>query len=126
MQTKGINHVNIVTADVDGTVRFYAELLGLRAGQRPQMIGVQGAWLYDANDHPIIHLLGRDAQGEDKTDTGAIDHVAFTCDDYDGALERCGALGLEHLTRDFPDANFRQIVVTDPNAVMLELNFAGG
>jgi hypothetical protein len=34
-------------------------------------------------------------------------------------------MGIEPVRRDFPDAGFRQVVVRDPDGVVLELNFPG-
>ena len=57
--------------------------------------------------------------------TGSIDHVALTCEGFAGTLERCEALGLDHRVNDRQFGDLRQIFVTDPNNVALELNFAG-
>ena len=35
MAIEGMNHFTILTNDVDGTIDFYDELLGLTAGPRP-------------------------------------------------------------------------------------------
>ena len=45
MAVSGMNHFTILTDDVDATVRFYRDLLGLAAGARPDL-GFPGAWLY--------------------------------------------------------------------------------
>ena len=45
MAVSGMNHFTILTDDVDATVNFYRDLLGLVAGERPDL-GFPGAWLY--------------------------------------------------------------------------------
>jgi hypothetical protein len=40
-------------------------------------------------------------------------------------LERCAKLGIEHRVNDRKFGDLRQVFVTDPNNVVLELNFAG-
>ena len=45
MPATNMNHFTVLTDDVDGTVAFYGELLGLRAGARPNF-DFPGAWLY--------------------------------------------------------------------------------
>jgi catechol 2,3-dioxygenase-like lactoylglutathione lyase family enzyme len=130
MQVNGLDHVNIIAGDIDSTVQFYGELLGFRRGESPgAAMGFKGAWLLDAADRPIIHLMAFNDQyhaGLDKgSATGSIDHVALACQDFAGTLSRCEALGVEHRVNDRRFGDLRQIFVTDPNNVKLELNFAG-
>jgi catechol 2,3-dioxygenase-like lactoylglutathione lyase family enzyme len=129
MQVTGIDHVNIVAGDLDATAQFYADLLGLRRGETPgAALGFRGAWLIDAADRAIIHLMAWNEErhaGRDCAATGSIDHVALACRGFDAMLERCAALGVEHRVNDRKFGDLRQIFVTDPNNVTLELNFAG-
>lgn len=131
MQVMGLDHVNIIAADLDETERFYENLLGLRPGRPPNApAGFGGRWLFDVADRPIIHVMAyneeRHGKGERRhMPTGSIDHVALACQDFDGTLRRCEALNVEHRVNDRLFGDLRQIFVTDPNNVMLELNFAG-
>jgi catechol 2,3-dioxygenase-like lactoylglutathione lyase family enzyme len=133
MPVKGVNHVNIIAGDLDETCRFYSDLLGFRRGETPgaaqgNIGGFKGAWLLDAADRPIIHLMAwnEERHGADRgAATGSIDHVALTCEDFAGTLARCEELGVEYRVNDRQFADLRQIFVTDPNNVALELNFAG-
>jgi catechol 2,3-dioxygenase-like lactoylglutathione lyase family enzyme len=129
MQVKGLDHVNIVTADLDGTAGFYQALLGLRPERTPNApAGFDGRWLYDTADRPIIHLMAYDPKRhglrtEAPATTGSIDHVALACEDFAGMLRRCESLEVEHRVNDRKYGSLRQIFVTDPNNVVLELNF---
>jgi catechol 2,3-dioxygenase-like lactoylglutathione lyase family enzyme len=130
MAVKGVNHVNIIANDLDETCRFYGDLLGFKRGETPgAAMGFKGAWLLDDTDQPIVHLMAyheeRHAGLERGSATGSIDHVAFTCEDFAGTLRRCEELGLDHKINDRQFGDLRQIFVTDPNNVALELNFAG-
>lgn len=130
MAVLGLNHINIVSADVDRTVRFYETLLDLSRVAIPVAgLAGGGCWLVDARNDPVIHLQRHDparhGEGRAGGPTGAIDHVAFTCDGHARIVERCAGLGITPILRDFRDTGFRQIVVSDPNGVVLELNFAG-
>lgn len=126
MQVKGIDHVNIIAKDLDATVAFYERLFGFTV-ERPDFGGgFQGCWLTDETGRAPIHLMAWNAErhGADRgSATGSIDHVALACDDFDGLLQRCEELGVEHQVNDRRIGNFRQIFVTDPNEVTLELNF---
>ena len=130
MQVNGIDHVNIIAADLEETIRFYEDVLGLRLGKRPDEMDFAGGWLCDAADRPIIHLMTQDPQrhgpAERKTmPTGSIDHVSLACADFAGMIRRCDDLGVAYRVNDRTYGELRQIFLTDPNNVVLELNFRG-
>lgn len=130
MHVKGLDHINIIAADLDETANFYESLLGLRSGRPPNVPeGFAGRWLFDVTDRPIIHVMAyneeRHGQGDRRSmPTGSIDHVALACEDFDGTRRRCAELDIPHRVNDRAFGNLRQIFVTDPNNVTLELNFA--
>jgi catechol 2,3-dioxygenase-like lactoylglutathione lyase family enzyme len=130
MPINGLNHVNIITTDLPATVAFYETVLGMEAKELPMALppGFDGRWIADSHGAPIIHLQAYNPDrhalrpGEPN---GTIDHVALTCGDFDGIKARCEELGVAYRVNDRQVANLRQIFVTDPNGVVLELNFAG-
>ena len=131
MPVKGLDHVNIVAADLEGTVAFYGSLLGLTRGETPgAAMGFAGAWLMDESGQAVIHLQAfnperhESGRGPD-TGTGWIDHVALACEGFEAMKQRCAELGLPYRVNDRKFGNLRQVFVTDPNNVTLELNFAG-
>ena len=97
MAVEGMNHFTILTNDVEGTLDFYDELLGLTAGPRPNF-DFPGAWLY-AGEAPILHVIGGRPKSELKP--GVIDHMAFTGRDLSGTLVAV-AVDLLHHLRDLP------------------------
>ncbi len=115
----GLDHINVETRDLDTSVRFYEDLLGLKPGWRPSF-DVAGAWLY-ANDEPIVHLVLRDEPGTGPT--GAIHHVALKANDLPGTRERIDAMGLDYRETRVPDLDVTQLFLVDPNGVRIELNF---
>ncbi len=128
MAVVGIDHVNIVTTDLAGTVAFYAGLLGLTEGDIPGFgRSMSGCWLSDSAGQAVIHLQAHDPARHGlrhiPEDTGAIDHVAFVCSDFAGLLRYCAEAGLVHRVSEVPAMDLRQIFVTDPNNVVVELNF---
>src|SRR5262250_2375375 len=49
MPVESLDHVNIITADLEGTARFYAELFGLEPRDGPPPLTHANArWMYDA------------------------------------------------------------------------------
>jgi len=133
MQVSAIDHVNIVTDDVDATCAFYGDLLGLVRDASPVTgMGGQGAWLRDASGNAIIHLMANGpAMAATIGDhlpgmsTGPIHHVALRCTGFESMKERLAALGTEHRINDRKYGDLRQIFVLDPSNVSLELNFPG-
>ncbi|MFT4090149.1 MAG: VOC family protein [Asticcacaulis sp.] len=130
MTAKHLDHINIQTHDMAGTIAFYAEFLGLEARTAPQRDPSERQWLY-IGDRAVIHL---NLFGTDNTiprevvpgdPTGAIHHIAFECDDFDGTIAKLNARGLSFGRNDIPSINLRQVFVNDPNNVLLELNFRG-
>jgi catechol 2,3-dioxygenase-like lactoylglutathione lyase family enzyme len=120
MSVSGINHVNIRTLDIAGTVRFYADILGLRYDGPQQVDGFERNWLYDQAGRPIIHLRELAPTSES---TGAVDHVALSCEDMAAVLERMTLREVKFARRDNPADGVTQVFLHDPNGVALELNF---
>ncbi|MGE0387596.1 MAG: VOC family protein [Gammaproteobacteria bacterium] len=142
---KKLDHVNIATTRIDDTVRFYTEVIGLRSGPLPGMpagMKFSGAWLYDETDCPVVHLIGVDAAAADATlammrerrarpdfelagleGSGALDHIAFECEDYDAMRGKLADRALAHRLNEVASIGLKQIFVNDPNGITLELNF---
>lgn len=123
MRVSGIDHVNINSPDIEASVRFYADVLDLdpraaSGGQSPD----KGRWLFDHSGHPIIHLRKFDSGC---ASTGPIHHVAFTCAGMADMVERLQARGIDHRVNIMEFAGLRQVFVTDPHGILLELNFPG-
>ena len=128
MGAVGLEHVNIVAADNAVTTALYERLLDIEARPIPVMPDYPGRWIYDRNNNPIVHVQVHDPArhgplGEVRPSTGAIDHVALACDDFEGMKARCEEMGLEYRAVELAGANFRQLFVSDPDNVLLELNF---
>ncbi len=115
----GLDHINIETTDLDASMRFYEELLGLENGWRPGF-DVPGAWLY-VDDQPVIHLVVRDVVHEGPT--GAIHHVALKATGLEAMTERLERSGVAFSRTVVPDIGVTQLFIDDPNGVRLELNF---
>jgi len=131
MTVSGLDHVNIIASDLDAAVAFYGQVLDLTRDPNSvlERMGRKGAWMQDETGHPIMHIQGFDEryhkpnQAGTVTPTGAIDHVALKCQGWDAMLARLGELGLDHKVNDGRFGGLRQIFVTDPDGVTLELNF---
>lgn len=124
----GLLHVAIKTNDLDKTVRFYRDLIGLAEVHRPDF-GYPGAWLAvpTAVGEAIIHIYaGGPALGAEKVapfGTAAIDHVSLTAIGYADMVERLRAAELDWREFEVPGTTLWQIFVYDPSGVQLELTF---
>lgn len=132
MKVEALDHVNIATADLDATARFYADVFNLeRRDAPPPMTPQNGQWMFDDAGRAIFHLNSLDCpRAYDRAiapgPTGAIHHVALRCSGYGEMRERLEARGIDHTLNDLPAIGLRQIFVLDPNGVLLELNFRDG
>ena len=122
MAVTSMNHFTILTDDVDGTIRFYDELLGLRPGPRPKL-NFPGAWLY-SGDAAILHVVGGRPKAELRA--GVIDHMAFTGRDLPAVLQALGKRGIEHTCRRQVTSGTWQVFFHDPNGAKVEIDFDAG
>ena len=120
-----LDHNNIRTLDLAGTIAFYEGVVGLTAGAFPGTPG-QGAWLYDDGGTPVLHIVPLDPPAGDQPasrGSGAIDHMAFGCTGYAAMRATIEDRGLPFRANEVPSVGLRQLFVSDPNGIMIELNF---
>ena len=134
-----LNHYSIRTHDLESCRRFYADLLGLVVGPRPEF-PFPGLWLY-AGDTAVwanaaVHIIGiarDDPNGlntylgeRDNTQlqgSGALDHVAFFATGLATMRETLARLGIPSRERTVPGIGLHQVFVDDPNGIVVELNY---
>jgi catechol 2,3-dioxygenase-like lactoylglutathione lyase family enzyme len=129
LRVEALDHVNIITPDLDGTARFYAELFGLERRDAPPPLTPDNAqWMYDATGRAIVHINSVECPRAYEREvvpgpTGALHHVALRCSGYDELLARLARRGLGYQLNEVAAVRLRQIFTLDPNGVLLELNF---
>jgi catechol 2,3-dioxygenase-like lactoylglutathione lyase family enzyme len=132
MRVEALDHINIITPDVVGTARFYADLFDLEPRDGPPPLTHDNArWMYDAAGRAIVHINSLDCpRAYDREvspgPTGSLHHVALRCQGYEELRARLVRRGLGHKTNEVTAIRLKQIFVLDPNGVLLELNFFGG
>jgi catechol 2,3-dioxygenase-like lactoylglutathione lyase family enzyme len=119
MAVTAMNHFTILTDDIEGTVRFYETLLGLKNGPRPAF-DIPGAWLY-CGDTPILHVAG--GHSRDKLRAGVIDHMAFSAENLSDTLAMLTAHNIQHTCRRQAGSGPWQVFFFDPNGARVELDF---
>jgi catechol 2,3-dioxygenase-like lactoylglutathione lyase family enzyme len=120
-----LDHVLVLTDDIETTMSFYRDALGLEVGDRPPF-EFSGYWLY-LGGAPCVHVADRDEYEAQAARLGlgvgpAVDHVAFGGSDFDGLVAGLEAAGIEAAVNEVPGGALRQLYVTDPNGVRVELN----
>jgi catechol 2,3-dioxygenase-like lactoylglutathione lyase family enzyme len=131
MPLRKLEHVLVLTKDIDETRDFYRDALGLEVGDRPPL-EFPGYWLY-ADGVPCVHVADRaaytahsEATGVPASPpaegTGALDHLAFSGDDHDDAVARLERTGVDARRNTVPGIGMRQLFFEDPNGVKIEIN----
>ncbi len=104
-----LDHFNIRTRKLADTVRFYEDILGLEKGDRPNF-AFPGAWMY-SEGKPVVHLVDISRTDEQQSRGFA------------GMKQRLQSKGMAFDVRQVPGGDLWQIFVSDPNGVMIELNY---
>ncbi len=128
---RGLEHVLVLSDDIERSRRFYELALGLRAGERPPL-QFAGFWLY-AGATACVHIADRseyrrhaDALGLDvparAPGPGPVDHVAFSAGDYEALSAQLAACGVEPIRHDVPGGGPRQLFFDDPDGLRVEIN----
>ena len=126
MALHALEHVLVLTDDLEATRAFYCDVLGLEAGDRPEL-PFPGYWLY-LDGVPCVHVAERaayeaqlDRMGLRRAD-GPVDHLAFAAADHEELAARLEAAGIQAVSNDVRAAGIRQLFFEDPNGVRIELN----
>jgi catechol 2,3-dioxygenase-like lactoylglutathione lyase family enzyme len=137
--TLSLNHFSIRTVDMEPTKHFYETVLGMSAGPRPNF-DFPGYWMYigshDSVANAVVHIIGmdkNDPEGLKKylgdrdvsslKGSGAVDHIAFFATGMADKVAHLKALSIDHRIRTVPSIGLHQVFITDPNGVVVELNY---
>ena len=97
MGIKGLDHVNINTSNMKGTMSFYTDLLDFTDGFRPPF-DFPGAWLY-AGGNAVIHLVFSDS--EPNVISNPVDHIAFEATGFEETNGFCQYDTIIHIFKKF-------------------------
>lgn len=117
-----LDHFNVRTRKFPETVAFYEDILGLEKGPRPNF-AFPGAWMY-SEGRAVVHLVDISATAEtQKPGSGVVHHVAFVSSGFRDMEKRLAGKQVTFRSAAVPGNALWQIFVTDPNGVVIELNY---
>jgi lactoylglutathione lyase len=101
MAIKRIEHVGVMVANLEASIRFYEEVIGLK---------LKGTLLH-TNEAIRLAFLGLDVKGETEVELiegynaglpqeGKVHHLAFAVDDIESEFSRIQALELSEIDKD--------------------------
>jgi len=117
-----LDHVTIVTGDLEAARSFLCSIVGLREGPRPPF-GVGGYWLY-ADGQPVIHLVEAASAFSTRAASPRIDHVGLrvnSAEEWEALLKRMRLSGVSHELSEVPLTGERQLFVAMAPGVVIEL-----
>ncbi len=118
MIAKSVNHISFAVRDLDASLHFYRDILGLEDIPRPNM-GISGAWLGAGNSQ--VHLIGipdgADVGAPPKSLSPLACHQAFAVEDYQKTVDHLKANGLEVMET---NSERGQMWVKDPDGYIIE------
>jgi len=120
---QGVQHVAVVTTDVERAARFYTEVLGFKESLRLETTH-SGTIVFVSANGTQLELFGGGKPKEPGESEGKVGfpHVALLVDDVDGEYERLKALGVEF---DMPpteaEAGIRLAFFKDPDGNRFEI-----
>jgi catechol 2,3-dioxygenase-like lactoylglutathione lyase family enzyme len=120
MIAQSVHHVSLCVTDLDASLRFYRDLLGLGTLERPDF-GVPGAWLDAGNAqiHLIVAPEGFDTGRPPSKLSPLANHLAFGVEDYEKGVAFFESEGFE-VTKTSPEIG--QFWIGDPSGHVIEFN----
>ncbi len=116
MDLRGVHHVSLNVSDLDRTVAFYTDVLGLEVLDRPDdAISVPGAWL-GCPDGRQIHLLLNEVPD------GKGQHFAFEVADVSATIAELESKGVKPGRPSTMDGICVQTFCQDPSGNLVEFN----
>lgn len=119
MKISKLDHVNVRTSNLDKMVAWYDQVLGLKAGFRPDF-PFPGAWLYVDGD-PVVHLV--EVEKECASVEPKIEHFAFRASELNVLVNRLETLGIAHSVDQVPGISITQVNLEDVDGNHIHVDF---
>lgn len=120
MPLTAFDHVNVRTSNLDAMISWYATVLDLHAGPRPDF-GFPGAWLY-LGDQAIIHLVQVAGQPKAAGDV-TLEHFALRATNMADFLAALETHGVEARISAVSGLPIVQVNIFDPDGNHIHIDF---
>ena len=117
-----LDHVQITvgTMEIDETIRFYADILGLRRIAKPEPLTRNGGAWFRIGDGGELHV-SVEAAATPAVNQASRRHVCFTVADLDAAVAAAEAAGQPVIDDQQPIAGWRRFYLRDPGGNRIEI-----
>ena len=122
MQLKRLDHVNVRTANLQAMVAWYEDVLGMKAGPRPDF-PFGGAWLY-CDGFPIVHLV--EVQRGQQAIEPRLEHFAISGEGMADFLAHLRSRKVAYQCSVTTSFGIQHVNVWDPDANHIHVDFAPG
>jgi catechol 2,3-dioxygenase-like lactoylglutathione lyase family enzyme len=119
VQLNRLDHVNVVTSNLDAMITWYTDVLGMVAGKRPPF-SFPGAWMY-AGEHAVVHLVSADDARQ--SIEPKIEHFAITASGLAEFVARLDDRGIEFGMNTVPAFPIVQVNVFDCDGNHIHIDF---
>ena len=119
MQLDKLDHVNLLTANLDKMVDWYCTVLGMENGQRPPF-SFPGAWLY-VDDQAVVHMVGADV--EPSAIEPKIEHFALSATGLAGFVKQLNEATIQFEAVRVPGFGVLQINLFDCDGNHIHIDF---
>jgi len=126
IRVKQIDHVTLVSADLEKSVAFYSGMLGMEVVPRPDF-PFPGRWLQAGSTQIHLNEVSEEAGSSGVITNGGTSpargiHIAFEVEDFEAALEFIESRSVEIVAgpQRRPDGP-RQFYIYDPDRHLIEI-----
>ncbi len=121
-------YVGVQVRDLDRSLAFYRDVLGMTLGRREKVPETHGEWaelrtpgsplLLELNWYPegSKHFKGPYRHGDE------LDHLSFDCEDADAAYRDLVSRGAKSALPPFTEGGSRLAFVQDPDGIWIEIS----
>jgi catechol 2,3-dioxygenase-like lactoylglutathione lyase family enzyme len=122
MTATALDHVTVVTKDLQASRDFYIGVLGLEEADFRPDFPFDGAWL-KLGERAVVHLVVMDDRDRGDGNTQPFDHFALRAQNMQGMRKTLGHHGITWEEAAPPNSTIRQFFLFDPDGVQIELTF---